>query len=485
MNSNNIDLNSISTESHFDNNLTEGESLLRSILHGGSRNTLHTAAMEGNINEISSFLKNGANPNEQDNNGDTPLHIAVKAGNNNVVDYLIQNGGDPTIRNNNGQYVMEQGQSGGSRDSGNDILSRTLDMMNGGALSELPFTESDAMVGGSVSNNAVSNRIEELMNGISQAPMLSELQGTRSELERETDVASHNAMSGGSANVAPVRSHSSIFMKSAESSRNDAHSATSAFIGKVLNDLQTGGFDNNYQSGGSFGGSRKVFTLSELPQEGGDLSATSSFPVDGYSYSETSQSGGFPLSETSASNSASVSHSPELTDGSYSNSYTLSDYSDYSRESSKASDKLHTDTMTRIKEILGTDDDVLVRSYKAAVYSIVKEKHPELNSSLDRAQKMYDIATTMDLTSIDKKGVDEIYDYIAKRDKERAEKNMGKSNDKKDKPVKEKKTTAKKATKDKKAPKAKKVAKPKKVTKTKKSNSSEDSMSSENLEASD
>lgn len=70
---------------------------------------LHTAVMNpGNPTVVQKLLEKGANPNTQNEEGETPLHIALKAGDREpLVKLLIEHGADLTIRNKEGKSAQD------------------------------------------------------------------------------------------------------------------------------------------------------------------------------------------------------------------------------------------------------------------------------------------------------------------------------------------------------------------------------------------
>ena len=58
---------------------------------------LHSAAFDGNVEEVKELLKKGANPNVREKDGDTPLHVAARKGSVDVVELLLKHGADPNI----------------------------------------------------------------------------------------------------------------------------------------------------------------------------------------------------------------------------------------------------------------------------------------------------------------------------------------------------------------------------------------------------
>lgn len=62
-------------------------------------------------NMLELFIKNGANINSKDNDGNTPLMYATSLGLKTIVDILMENGADPTIMNHQGLTANKIGKT--------------------------------------------------------------------------------------------------------------------------------------------------------------------------------------------------------------------------------------------------------------------------------------------------------------------------------------------------------------------------------------
>lgn len=129
--------------------------------------------------------------------------------------------------------------------------------------------------------------------------------------------------------------------------------------------------------------------------------------------------------------------------------------SELSRMIENQASELHKKVVQKIMDLMGVDE-VAAKTYKALLYSKVKDEHPELNN-LDRAIEMENMATVKNLESLDKKKFKEIEKHIRDKNDQRASSSE-------EKPKKEKKAKADKPAKEEKPKKAvKKATKSKKV----------------------
>jgi ankyrin repeat protein len=70
------------------------------------RNTLHYAAAEDQIEEVTQALKRGVDPNCQDKDGWTPLHFAAQAQSARVIRSLLAAGAAVDVRDSNGNNAL-------------------------------------------------------------------------------------------------------------------------------------------------------------------------------------------------------------------------------------------------------------------------------------------------------------------------------------------------------------------------------------------
>ena len=70
------------------------------------RTPLHQAAADGDVLLSDELLKNGANPNAQDDNGWTPLHFAAQAVCAPVAELLIKSGAKTELRDSFGNSPL-------------------------------------------------------------------------------------------------------------------------------------------------------------------------------------------------------------------------------------------------------------------------------------------------------------------------------------------------------------------------------------------
>jgi len=129
--------------------------------------------------------------------------------------------------------------------------------------------------------------------------------------------------------------------------------------------------------------------------------------------------------------------------------------SELSRMIENQASEIHKRVVNKIMDLMGVDE-VAARTYKAMLYSKVKEEHPELNN-LDRAIEMENMTTIDNLESLDKNKFNEIEKHIRDKDEQRA------SSASEEKPKKAKKTKASKSKDDKPKKATKKSSKSKKA----------------------
>ena len=72
-----------------------------------NENPFFRAIQVGNIDDVITFIENGSNVNQIDENGATPLHFAVGWGHVNVVERLIKEGANVNYRSENGYTALD------------------------------------------------------------------------------------------------------------------------------------------------------------------------------------------------------------------------------------------------------------------------------------------------------------------------------------------------------------------------------------------
>jgi ankyrin repeat protein len=75
---------------------------------GYGRTPLHYAAADGNTEDAVKYLKAGANPNLQDDNGWSPLHFAAQAVSVDVTRALLEAGSDIELKDSYGNTPLLQ-----------------------------------------------------------------------------------------------------------------------------------------------------------------------------------------------------------------------------------------------------------------------------------------------------------------------------------------------------------------------------------------
>jgi hypothetical protein len=78
-----------------------------------SQNSLHSAAENGNIDQVKSILAEAKDVNARDQRGRTPLIAAASKGQYQVMQFLIESKADINIQDNSGATALHQAASGG------------------------------------------------------------------------------------------------------------------------------------------------------------------------------------------------------------------------------------------------------------------------------------------------------------------------------------------------------------------------------------
>ena len=82
----------------------------------GLNTLLIEAAVAGNIENVKSLLKRGADVDARNENGSTAMMLAAWSGHLDTVKYLVERGADPSLKNNNGETATMLAIKNGYKD---------------------------------------------------------------------------------------------------------------------------------------------------------------------------------------------------------------------------------------------------------------------------------------------------------------------------------------------------------------------------------
>ena len=93
--------------------LTSDDDNAADAVDENGQTALHRAALDGNGDAIYNLIRLGADPNIQDNNGDTAMILAIKSGHQDPVRYLLSNNGaDPDLAGAGGDTALHWASRG-------------------------------------------------------------------------------------------------------------------------------------------------------------------------------------------------------------------------------------------------------------------------------------------------------------------------------------------------------------------------------------
>jgi hypothetical protein len=323
--------------------------------------------------KLSELLRSGVDRhcvNQPDVNGDTPLHIAAGVGNDYIAELLVNNGATvPTKPNRFGDFVeMNHNEKPATEDSScvtNIFIKPDQSPSKNGS--------NDKMV-----NKQVSDRLDSIIKHFTTGSATDTIGFDRAAAENEPTIAGTDA----EPQVVPEPLNIPANAAPAPAVTGDV-TDTDDFIKGIFNKLT---MEGGAVSGDVSHSHRRIETFSDV----------SDLPI----VSE----GGFYSANSSDYESS------------------MSDYSEYARASKSQKNELHEQTVKKIMEVLGIDDEYTARSYKALLYQKVKEEDKDnAMSGLDRATKMLSLVKKTELKKFKKAQIDPIYDHLVKKDKERAE----------------------------------------------------------------
>jgi hypothetical protein len=323
-------------------------------------------------------------------NKNTPLHLAAMQHNNELCTKLIQAGANRQLENSNSLVVGSDNESTINGPSNGPSMS--TDMLNKSAQKQTFATPSSESVfvrkntGAEKSNpSAIDSTITDIVNRF----MVPKSKTVNTEYSQELPN-----------NLTAAEPKSPA--------RNDSALSTSDFVDQLITQYGTKAKTtfNNMQN------KAREYLPKQMPSFDNLMAPKAPMP--------------------SLDNS--MAQKPQMTGGARSRNYIVgqrtmksyNDYDDYSdvqdggkRKNSKnrkqsrsmtpdselgraienQAGKIHEDTIKKIQELMGVDEQT-ARIYKAALYKQVKDKNPELNN-LDRAVEMQNLATEKNLKKID------------------------------------------------------------------------------------
>lgn len=89
---------------------------------------LHTAVIEGNIEDARTLVQEGADVNAANEQGNTPLHFAATAGSADFASLLVTNGADKSVKNKDGQTPMDVAKAAGHENMASILEGDTVDL---------------------------------------------------------------------------------------------------------------------------------------------------------------------------------------------------------------------------------------------------------------------------------------------------------------------------------------------------------------------
>lgn len=429
--------------------------------------------------------------NMKDKLGNTPLHYAVMFKQDGVAELLIKNGADLKIRNNDGDYV-ETDKLTIEEDEDNNIPivkmhileTKPIHSENSIIITEIDFDDMKQ-----------TNRIDS-----SEYMDLETQEDVDSALDKI--VRSYSNPSNHSENISALRNIKSDIQKENDENNSSDDIKTEELAMKIIKRLKGDRLDDStFNNTLSEKSSRKTRTIPDSPVSLDENKETDEktilTPVELtmgprtgeppsqfmepdtevmvnrlrdnksqliggrrknkgtrklHTFSELSY--GEPIKNDEDLNEANNKISSELFDKKKSsseesekNKVLASELSEMARNIARQSNDIHERSIQKIAELLKLDlnnpeDNKKARYYKAAIWKMIKEKHPEL-SNYDRSVEMEKNITKDKLKSIDiNKVTTEIDNYFSeKSDKPTEEKPKKKEKTKKETIVTPKKTT--------------------------------------------
>jgi hypothetical protein len=421
------------------------------------RNALHYMAWYSSLskivyNKLVQLLSDGVDQEvvrHQDDDGNTPLHLAVFANNYYIAELLEKNGADSSIQNKHGNYVAHDDDAGSKprmpttnvssvfmRAKPETFNSKLDDIIKLFASRNTDNTESigfNRMNMNTVDDSQTDEFIHDIFVNLrggaqkTKTNVFNRKISTYSNMEVVSEGGRYSPESDDYESSVSSSNYSE-YARAANNQKNELHEATVKKIMEVL------GTDDEYRAR-----SYKALLYQKIKEEDpenkmngldratkmlslvtkAELKKIKQDSVDKV-YDYLVEKDKERKERKNNKDSSDLKHSG-TSEGYNSSSSLLSEYANSQKND------LHQETVKKIMEVLGTDDEYRARSYKALLYQKIKEEDTDNKlSGVERATKMLSLATKAELKKIKKDSVDKLYDYLVTKDKERKERPQSK-----------------------------------------------------------
>jgi cytohesin len=101
--------------------------------------TIHEAAKNGDLADVTRHLVRGADVNSKDKDGCAPLHLAVSSGHKDVVELLIAKGADVNAKDDKGQTPLYEAAGMGSKDVAELLIAKGANVKTASSDGETPL----------------------------------------------------------------------------------------------------------------------------------------------------------------------------------------------------------------------------------------------------------------------------------------------------------------------------------------------------------
>jgi len=312
--------------------------------------------------------------NNQNKNGDTPILVAVAHGNDKLATVLDNNGADKSIKNKDGIHVDSEpcenkyDNQVEELPSFNQVGDDTEDTLG---LSTLKMTETE-----------VGNRFRNLSRQLTEGSRETEgfMESLAQKLENETEIKPvDEELIGGKRN-----------RQCGVPREQDTDQFLNNLMNKYNRQTQLGGSKNKVT------GTRKLqlFTEGQPTEEQDD-------DVDDESLGDVVDEGDdVNLGDSGDEDEGPTNH---IKGGKRKTTKRKTRKTSRTLELSRMVDNqasiIHKKVLEKIKEVMDVDEET-ARDYKAGLWQLLKEKHPDLSTNLEKAMKLEEMVTKPNLKKI-------------------------------------------------------------------------------------